>query len=64
MALTPEEQRLADYQAQQAQRERNDVARRAALAGSTQAKAEFDSRWAPLQQWLAENGPQEGGRPW
>jgi len=60
-----EEDRLAAYEAQQAQRARNDRARRASLSGDPVAKAAFDSRWAPLQRWLAENGPQEGtGKPW
>lgn len=65
MALTPEEQRLIDYEATQARRPANDRQRRASLAGSPAAKREFDARWAPLEKWLAENGPHEGeGRPW
>lgn len=65
MAVTPEEQRLIDYEAQQARIPSRDRARRAALAGDPVAKREFDSRWSPLQKWLAENGPHEGeGRPW
>jgi hypothetical protein len=65
VAVTPEEQRLIDYEAQQAAAPARDRARRAALRGSAGAKAEFDARWAPLQKWLAENGPHEGeGRPW
>jgi hypothetical protein len=65
VAVTPEEQRLIDYEAQQAKRPAADRARRAALAGDPAAKREFDERWAPLQKWLQENGPREGeGRPW
>lgn len=65
MALTPEEQRLEDYQRQQIVRDANDRKRRAALSGDPVAKRAFDERWAPLQKWLAENGPHEGtGKPW
>lgn len=65
MALTPEEQRLIAYESEQARRPANDQQRRAALKGSPAAKREFDARWAPLEKWLAENGPHEGeGRPW
>jgi hypothetical protein len=65
VALTPEEQRLIDYEAQQAAVPARDRARRAALRGDPVAKAAFDARWSPLQKWLDENGPREGeGKPW
>ena len=64
MAVTPEEQRLLDYQAQQREREANDKARRAALKGDPAAKRAFDSRWEPLTRWMAEHEPGGGDRPW
>lgn len=65
MAVTPEEQRLIDYEAQRAAMPARDRARRDALKGDPVAKREFDARWSPLQKWLDENGPREaGGKPW
>lgn len=64
MAVTPEEQRLLDYQAQQARIAERDRARRRELRGDPVAKRDLDSRWAPLQRWLQEREPGSSERPW
>lgn len=50
MALTPEQEDQLNRA-----RALNDRARKRQLAGDPQAKRDFDSRWAPLQDWLREN---------